>query len=211
MAFAGSSLAAQQPSLQATLTQLNDASAKFNSAQATFRWDNFTRAVNDHDLQDGATYTIRSKSGSEVGYRILGKGARTVVYKNGVARDFTAGLNCYNTYGDVKNKATIESLLTLSFGSSGKDLNESWNVNDMGPETVDGVKVEKLDLTPKTAGLKNNISHITLWTDLSRAVSLKQVVYSPSGDTQTAVYSNIKVNGKVNTSGFEIKGKPCSK
>jgi outer membrane lipoprotein-sorting protein len=207
--------AAQQPVApavqQANLAKLDESSARFTSAQATFRKENFTYAVKDTDTQNGITYTIRGKDGSEVGIKIIGPGARTVVYKDGTAKDYTPGTNCYNAYSAAKSKGTIESLLTLSFGASGKDLSAAWEVTDLGPETIDNTKIEKLSLIPKDAGLKNNITKVELWTDLSRAVALKQVVYTPSRDTQTAYYANIKLGGKVDTAPFKIEGKPCGK
>jgi outer membrane lipoprotein-sorting protein len=207
---------AQKSALQATLDALDASSAKFQSAQATFHKDTYTAAVKDHDLQVGMTYAKRAKGDSEVGIKITGAGARTVLYKKGEAKDYSPGLNCYNAYSVTKSKSTIESLLALSFGASGKELVSNWTVTDLGPDTVESdgrtVKVEKLDLVPKVDGLKNNIKHIQLWTDVSRAVSLKQVVYTSStGDSQTATYADIQINKPVNAGPFEIKGKACSK
>ena len=208
------SASAQQPgNLQATLHALDESSARFQSAQAAFHKDLYTALVKDHDLQDGITFTIRKNGSSEVGIKITGKGARTVEYKDGTARDYNPGLKCYDSYSAAKNKGTIESLLALSFGASGKELAANWTITDLGPDTIitDGktVKVEKLDLVPKEQGLRNNITHVALWTDLATAVSLKQVVYSPSGDTQTAIYSNVRLNKEVEKSPFKIEGKPC--
>jgi outer membrane lipoprotein-sorting protein len=71
--------------------------------------------------------------------------------------------------------------------------------------------VEKLDLVSKNPKVRDNFTHITLWLDPVRDVSLKQVFYTPSGDTQTAIYSNIKLNSPVDTKAFEIKCKgKCS-
>ncbi len=212
--ISASMCAAQQPgNLQATLHALDESSARFISAQASFHKDLYTALVKDHDLQDGVTYTVRKNGASEVGIKITGQGARTVEYKNGTARDYNPGLKCYDSYSAAKSKGTIESLLALSFGASGKELAANWTVTDLGSDTVtnDGktVKVEKLDLVPKEQGLRNNITHVALWTDLATAVSLKQIVYSPSGDTQTATYSNVRLNKEVDKSPFKIEGKPC--
>jgi outer membrane lipoprotein-sorting protein len=209
-----SAAAAQQPgNLDATLKALDQSSAHFTSAQAAFHKDLYTALVKDHDLQEGITYAIRKNGASEVGIKITGKGARTVVYKDGTARDYNPGTNCYDSYSAAKSKGTIESLLALSFGASGKELAANWTVTDLGPDTIttDGrpVKVEKLDLTPKEQGLRNNITHVQLWTDLTTAISLKQVVFSPSGDTQTATYSIIRLNKDVDKGPFKIEGKPC--
>ena len=213
-----SAAAAQQPgNLQATLHALDESSAKFTSAQASFHKDLYTAAAQDHDLEEGITYAIRNKSGaSEVGIKITGQGARTVVYKDGTALDYTPPpANCYNSYSAAKSKGTIESLLALSFGASGKELEANWTVTDLGSDTIttDGkpVKVEKLDLVPKDQGLRNNITKVTLWTDLATAISLKQIVYSPTNDTQTATYSNIRLNKVVDKAAFKIEGKPCGK
>lgn len=210
-----SSAAAQQPgNLDATLKALDQSSAKFTSAQASFHKDLYTALVKDHDLQEGITYAVRKNGSSEVGIKITGKGARTVEYKNGTARDYNPGTNCYDSYSAAKSKGTIESLLALSFGASGKELAANWTVTDLGTDTImtDGrpVKVEKLDLVPKEQGLRNNITHVQLWTDLATAISHKQIVYAPTGDTQTATYSLIRLNSKdVDKGPFKIEGKPC--
>jgi outer membrane lipoprotein-sorting protein len=72
------------------------------------------------------------------------------------------------------------------------------------------VQVEKLDLVSKDPTIRNNYSHITIWVDPARDVSLKQTLFEasggkPSGNTRTAVYTNIRPNEKVNTDAFAIK------
>jgi len=210
----GGSISAQQHgNLQATLHALDESSAHFVSAQASFHKDLYTALVKDHDLQDGITYAIHKGGASEVGIKITGRGARTAEYKNGTLRDYNPAVNCFDVYAAGKNKGTADSFLGLSFGTSGKDLSASWAVTDLGPDTltVDGkaVKVEKLDLVPKDQGVRNTFTHVALWMDLSTAVSLKQIFYSSSGDTQTATYSNVRLNKEVDKAPFKIEGKPC--
>ena len=72
-------------------------------------------------------------------------------------------------------------------------------------ETIDGVQTAKLDLVSKDPGVRANFSHVTIWVDPTRAVSLKQILYEPSGDTRTAYYKNIEYNKKVSSSVFKIK------
>jgi outer membrane lipoprotein-sorting protein len=83
------------------------------------------------------------------------------------------------------------------------------NVTDQGPETLTDngqpIKVEKLDLVAKDPAARKNFTHITIWVDPARAVSLKQIFYTPSGDYRTATYSAIKVNGNVHKDQFAIK------
>ena len=213
MLFAASASAQQPGQLQATLHALDESGARFVSAQASFHKDLYTALVKDHDLQDGITYAIHKGGASEVGIKITGKGARTAEYKNATLRDYNPAANCYDVYAAGKNKGTADSFLGLSFGASGKELAANWTVTDLGPDTLtsDGkaVKVEKLDLVPKDQAVRNTFTHVALWMDLSTAVSLKQIFYSPSGDTQTATYANIRLNKEVDKAPFKIEGKAC--
>jgi len=102
--------------------------------------------------------------------------------------------------------ANVERYLTLGFGGSGKDLAANWNIAYQGNETIDGVETTKLDLTPKQGG-NNQFTHITVWVDSKRGISLKQIVFQDSGDSRTAVYSNIKMNS-VPASTFTLQVAP---
>jgi outer membrane lipoprotein-sorting protein len=104
-----------------------------------------------------------------------------------------------------KNAPLYESFSTLGFGGRGSDLQQNWTVTYQGHEKVDGIDTVKLDLVPKLANVKNIYSHITLWIDTSRDISLKQQAFEPSGDYRTAHYTNIKLNEKVPPSVFVVK------
>ncbi len=207
--IAASASAQQSPQLKATLDKLDAASARFTSAQADVHKVFYNALIKDEeDKQDGTIYFIRDKAGAtQMGLKTTGPGARTVEYKAGTVRVYNPGLNCFDTV----TKPGIETYLTLGFGGSGKDLARAWEINDLGPETIDGVKTEKLDLIPKDPNVRGSVTKFTLWIDLSRGVSLKQVLLAPSNDLQTATYTNIRLNTKIDTKPFDIKGKPCGK
>jgi outer membrane lipoprotein-sorting protein len=201
--------------LKSTLDKLNQASVRFHYASASFHKDLYNALVKDHTLQDGHIYFLRTQKGGskrvQMGARIEGVGARTVEYKDGVVKDFNPGINCFDAVSASGNQTRIESFLTLGFGGSGTDLEKAWNIVDQGPQTLGGTRVEELALTPKDPGVQGMVSSVTLWLDVERGVSLKQVFVSPSGDTTTATYSAIDTTHKPNTKPFEIKGKPCGK
>jgi outer membrane lipoprotein-sorting protein len=199
----------QTPQVQAILTKLDAASAHFTSAQADFEKDLYNAVIKETDKQDGKVYFKREAGNTQFGMLLTGPNARVAEYKNGTIRDFNPSTKCYDSVQASPGK--IESFLTLGFGGSGRDLAKAWAITDLGPETIDTIKTEKLDLYPKDDGVKANITHVVLWIDVDRDVSLKQVFYTTSGDIQTAHYSNIRTTGKVDTKPFEFKGKPCGK
>lgn len=199
-------VAAPAGDLQATLARLDAASAKFTSAEASVTRAAYTALIKDTDTQQGSLYVLRGKDGkSQVGLRTDGPGARVVEYKDGAVRDYNPATNCYNTIV----KPGIDTYLSLGFGGSGKELSRVWEISDLGPEIMGGVKAEKLDLVAKDASLRQNVTHVTVWIDLDRDVTIKLIFFSPSGDTNTATYSDIRLNKPVNTKAYAIKGKGC--
>ena len=205
-----------QSQLNSVLSQMDAASARFKNAQANVRYDNYTRVVNDHDIETGSIYIERTGTTEQMGAVFYNLGtdnkpastpARIVNFDGPTLRIFTVGTNQVDLFKAGANQAKYDSFLTLGFGGSGKDLQRIWDITDQGPDTIDGVKTEKLDLVSKDADVKNMFTHITIWIDPTRGVSLKQVFYAPNNDNRTATYSNIRVNGTVNRRPYEIPKK----
>ena len=181
--------------LDKVLAQMDAASARFQNAQADFTWDNYTKVVDDHELQTGTIYFERVGGQTQMAALVQQPTRKTVVYKDATLSYYDPSLDQLNIFAAGKNKAQYESFLTLGFGGSGKDLKAAWQINDLGAETIDGVATEKLDLTSDQAK-SANIVHITIWVDPARAVSLKQIFYYTSGDTRTCSFTHIKYNSK---------------
>jgi outer membrane lipoprotein-sorting protein len=200
--------------------QMDAASAKFTSAQADLRQELFTKVVHDTEIQPGQIYFLRKAGATQMGIRMLPPDEKIVEFKNNVLRVFNPGTNQVDQFSATgKNQSTAEIVLSLGFGGSGADLEKSWDITDLGPETLkDGnqaVQTEKLDLVSKDASIRDNYaSHITIWLDPARGVSLKQLSFNasegkPTGDTRTVYYSNIRLNQPVTLAPFTIncKGK----
>jgi outer membrane lipoprotein-sorting protein len=181
--------------LDKVLAQMDAASAKFQNAQADFAWDDYTKVVDDHEQQSGTIYFERVGGQTQMAALVQQPKKKTVVYKDGTLSYYDPSLDQLNVFNTGKNKAQIDSFLTLGFGGSGKDLKATWQINDLGPETIDGVATEKLDLASDQAK-SQNIVHITIWVDPARAVSLKQVFYYTSGNTRTSMFTHIRYNSK---------------
>ncbi len=204
------------PQLTSVLRQLDAASAKFQRATANFQWDYYERVVHDTTTQKGSIYFERAKGTTDMGAVLVDPNAgpkskpiKVIQYQGGTVRMFDPGVDQITVIQEAGNQSEIESFLTLGFGGSGTDLARAWAINDLGPETLTDngqpIKVEKLDLVGKNADSRKNFSHITIWVDPARAVSLKQVFYTPTGDYRTATYSAIKVNGNIHKDQFAIK------
>ncbi len=200
---------ASNADLDKVLAQMDVAAAKFHSAQAKFQWDQFERVVSSTDTQAGVIYFLRSGATTEVAADILtydGQPAKkTIVFRDGVLKFYQPQINQMTVIRAGDKQDQFESYLALGFGGSGSELKKSWNIAYQGMEVIDGVQTAKLDLVSKVASERNTISHLTIWVDPTRAISLKQIMFEPSGDSRTAYYRDIAYNKKISSSVFKIK------
>jgi outer membrane lipoprotein-sorting protein len=191
--------------LDEVIRQMDAASKKFQAAEANFRWDLYERVVKETTTQTGTIYFKRVGGATVMGAKITSPSVKILEYREGRIRIFEPGTNHLTIVSSKSNQAQMESFLTLGFGGSGTDLATAWTISDLGDEVVDGVQTAKLDLVPKDPALKANCTHMTIWVDPVRGLSLKQSFYMPSDDYRTAVYSNIKYNEKVDEKQYQIK------
>jgi outer membrane lipoprotein-sorting protein len=195
--------------LDQAIRQMDAASARFKSAEADFERDFYELVVKETTVQHGSIYFKKNGAKLEMGAKILPPAAKFFSYKDGKLALFDPGTKDLKVYTAGQNKAQYESFLTLGFGGSGSDLTNAWTVTYAGTEQLsDGtanIPTAKLDLVSKDPNVRNMFSHVTIWVDLNRDISLKQQFFTPSGDTQTAIYTHIRYNQPVNTKPYEYK------
>ncbi len=223
LACAASVQAQQKPELDAVLKQLDMASASFHSAQANFRWDVYEKVVKETTSQCGVIYFERKNDATEMGAKVApsptqscageasatADGTKTIAYRSGELQMFEPKTDHLTILHAGNNQTQLESYLTLGFGGSGRDLAKAWNIAVEGTETLsDGTKdvqTVKLDLVGKDPAARSNFSHITIWVDPARGVSLKQAFFTPSGDSKTTYFDHIRLNKKIDAGWFAIK------
>lgn len=208
---------APSPQLKTVLDQLDAAAAKFKNTEAHVVFDNYTHVVRDHTLQSGSTYVERAGTAQQMGAIFFdldagGKPGKTpakvLQYTGGVLHMYTPGTGQDDIFQAGANQAKYESFLTLGFGGSGRDLARSWTIQDEGPETLSdsgkAIRVEKLDLVSKDPGVAGTFKHVTIWVDPVRGLSLKQIFYAPNGDNRIAIYSDIRLNTRIDKKPYAI-------
>ncbi len=197
-----------QSQLQSVLAQMDKASASFQSARADVHQEFYERAIHDiSTVQNGVIYFQRKAGVTTMGavFSDVGSAAKpqVIAFDGTMLKVFNPAQNQIDAFKAKAGQA--ETFLTLGFGGSGKDLAANWIIHDAGPETIAGVKTEKLELTPHDGSpIKASFDKITLWIDPVRGVSLKQIFHAPQGDYRTATYSNIRMNQKIDMNTFAM-------
>lgn len=189
------------------LAQMDAASAKFQSTQADFNWDVLQSVVNEHDIQTGTIYFERHSDSISMAAYIKQPAEKSVFFDGSTLTLLQPEIKQETLFSAGSNRGQYESFLTLGFGGSGKDLQQNWTITCQGMEPINGTQTAKLDLKPKQQSVANTFSHVTVWIDPSRSLSLKQIFYEPSGDNRTATYSAIKYNNRIPADIFKPKDK----
>jgi outer membrane lipoprotein-sorting protein len=191
--------------LEAVLTQMDAAAAQFRSAEADFTQDLYQKVVNETDTQKGKVYFRRTGKGDmQMAASTQSPDEKFVTFTDGKIRIYQPKINQINEYDAGKNREEFQSFLVLGFGGRGHDLQKQFDVKLAGTEDVDGVSTAKLELTPKSAKVKNNFDKFVIWVDTGRDVSLKQQAFEPSGDYRVSHYTNVKLNGKISDDIFKL-------
>jgi len=193
--------------LKATLAKLDAAAAKFKSTSADFEFNSvITDPIPDTEVQKGAAYYQRKGNTFQMAAHILEVNGRkvpkTYVYSGGKLKLNEPLINQVTT---LNSMSQYEGYLMLGFGAGGKDLADKWDITDDGPEVVHGIQTEKLELVAKDPKIKKNLPKVTVWIDLERGVSLKQVFDQGQGQSRTCIYSNIKMNESLPGDAFTFK------
>ena len=190
--------------LDKVLAQMDTAASNFHTAQADFVWDQYTKVVDEHDLQKGTVYYRRV--GKEIQMMAdITEPPKAVLFSDGKVQVFEPKIPQVTTYDAGKNREAVESFLVLGFGGSGHEMLKSFDVKYAGIETVDGVKAAKLELTPKSNRVRNTFPQILLWIDPARGVSVQQQFLQGGGEYRLAKYSNIQLNQKISDTAFKLK------
>ncbi len=187
------------------LTQMDAAAKTFRTAQAAVVWDQYDKVINETETQNGKVYYRREAGEIQMAADFSEPDKKYVIYSGGKVQVYQPKIDQVNEYDAAKNRGDIESFLVLGFGGAGHDLQKSYDVKFAGSENVAGVTAQKLELTPKSTHLRNNLARILLWIDPARGVSVQQQFFEPSGNYRLAKYSDIQINQKLPDNIFKLK------
>ena len=197
--------------LEHVLAQMDKTAAAFKTTDADFVWDQFQKVVDETDTQKGRIYFRRSGKETQMVADITQPHKKYVLYSDSKVQVYIPQTDEVTVYNAGKSRSEVESFLVLGFGGSGKDLLKEFDAKYLGEDKIGDVNAAKLDLVPKSQKVRNTFSHIILWIDPARGVSVQQQLFEPSGDYRLAKYSSIQLNQKISDSVFKLKTTPKTK
>lgn len=195
-----SALAAGSLTLDEVLKQMDREQSQFQTLTASIERTKVTVVVNDRSTEAGQIDVrrdgkMRIDLTSPDQKTILRDGDRLYVYIPKIRR--------VEEYDLGKHRDLVDQLLLLGFGTSGESLKRSYVITLQGEETLEGQRVVRLELTPRSDDVRKQISKIDLWLNEANWVPAQQQFYETgSGDYSIIRYLNVARNVPVSDARF---------
>ncbi len=190
---------AEDQSADAILARMDQAAPNFHAMSADVRMLTYTAILSDKAIDEGTLKMQRLKT-NDVRAIIDFSGqtdARVIAFLGKIVRIYYPKLKTYQDYEVGKNSDVLNQFLLLGFGSSGKELAQSYTITMEAPEKVAGADTAKLLLVPKDPKVQQRLTKIEMWIPAGAAYPIQQQFYEPSGNYRTVTYSNISLNPSI--------------
>jgi len=162
--------------------------------------------IKETDEEDGTLVVKRSKPKDlRALFEIKGANARMMAYSGHTAQDYVPAANVVQIWDvDKKWGSLANQYLLLGFGSSSKELQDSYTIALGGPEAIAGQPATRLELVPRKTDTGMGLIKAELWISDQTGVALQQKFYERGGDYQMATYANMKINPDIPDSAVEL-------
>jgi len=176
------------------LARLDASAGSFQGAAAQIRRITHTAVLNENSEETGSMMMLRPKM-KEVKLLIefVKPDRKLILFREKKAEIYYPAINTLQIYDLGKQSSLVDQFLLLGFGTPGKELEKSYQVKYLGAETVEGQKTDHIELTPKSAKVREHLKKAELWISQS-GYPLQQRYQENSGNHTTITYSQLKIN-----------------
>jgi outer membrane lipoprotein-sorting protein len=181
-------------SLQAVWARMDSAAARFKGMRADIRRVARLEVIKEDTVENGKI-AVRRPALKDLRMLILidPPNEKKVLIAANKVEIYYPKMNTVQEYEIGKSGSLKDQLLSLSFGSTSKELLSAYSVT-LGPsETIAGQPTARLDLVPKDKELLKHYPKIQLWISDESGVTVQQKLNEPAGDYNQATYTNIQL------------------
>ena len=188
--------------LDQVFAKMDEVQKTFRSTTADIERTHVTVLVNDKDVSSGKFFYVRRGKEPRVKLELLKPITQYLLIDNGRLQLYTPNLKQVQETSIAGHQDKVELIMALGFGQSSGDLKKNFDASLAADEVIDGKNTSVLDLKPKNSGL---FKSVRMWMDQQRWVGVQIRTTESSGDYMIVKFSNIKTNGNISDSVFELK------
>jgi len=187
------------------LARMDKDAPGFHALTANLVMDTYQKILDSHTDENGSLQMQRSSKGeTRAIITFTGNSARTIGFQGKSARIYYPAINQYQDVSLGSNAAVVNQFLLLGFGSSGKELAQSYSITEQGEEKISGQSAAKLLLVPKDQSVLERLAKVELWIPDNGSNPIQQTFYEPSGNYRKITYSDMHLNPAI-TGTLELK------
>ena len=192
--------------LDDALARLDKAAIGFRGLTASIRKTTYTAIIKESTEESGRMTLFRPKPKDlRMLVEIDKPEIRAVSYQNRKIQVFYPKLMTVQEYDLGKQASLVDQFLLLGFGTSGKELQQSYDIKLTGEEALPGGKADRLELVPKSEEARKSVKRIEIWVSQADGVTVQQKVHQPSRDYVLISYSDIKLNPAMTEDSVKLK------
>ncbi len=203
--FAAVSFAANQGqqhwTLDTILRQLDHEAKGFRSLTANIEQTKVTVAVDDKSTETGQISVRRDE---KMRIEFTQPDSRTILRAGNDLFIYNPKIKRVEEYDLGKHRALVDQFLLLGFGTAGSELEKGYLVTLLGEESLDNHQVVKLELTPKSEEVRNQITKVHIWIDESTWLAVQQQFFETGGGDYFIIhYTNVVKNPRLTDDHFK--------
>ncbi len=193
-------------SLERVLVRMEAVGKQFRSFEAKFSQRQYVAVLQEFDTAESGLFQYaRARDGTALLRQEMTIPApRILTIKGGIATIFQPRMNQASIVNLGKNKDKAE-YLALGIGQSPAKMRETFAIEYLGIESVDGKPCSILVLKPKSSAAAAYFSSFTLWINNATILPVQQKLQEPNGNYLLVKFSGEKLNPKIPESQFEQK------
>ena len=193
--------------LQETFVRMDAAAASFKGLTADVRKVAYTAVIQEGSTDIGTMAVKRSKPHDlRALVNIKQPDPKQVGFSDHIALIYYPKTKTVQVAQlDKKSSTLVEQLLLLGFGSTSGEIESAYTVNLGGPDTVNGQKTVRIELTPKSPEKLAGFTRIDLWISDSSGLAVQQKLFQAGGDYTMATYSNMKLEANLPDSAVKLE------
>ena len=195
LVFSPASFSATGLSLEEVLKQMDREEGQFQSLTANIERTKVTVVINDRSTESGE---VEIRRDGKMRIDLTSPDQKTILRDGDRIFVYTPKIRRVEEYDISKHRGLVDQLLLLGFGTSGESLKRNYLITLQGEETLNGQKVARLELTPRSDEVRKQISRVDLWLNEANWVPAQQQFYETgSGDYSIIRYLNVARNVRI--------------
>jgi outer membrane lipoprotein-sorting protein len=198
--------AATDPGLQAFFARLDRAAAGFRSFSANMQRLTHTDVINSDDIDRGTIKLKRSNARADLKMLIdiTEPDPKAVSVQGKKGELYYPKMQTVQEYDLGKFREWLDQFYLMGFGTTSKEILESYTVRYLGSETKGGKPVSGIELIPKSKDILQHIKKFELWISDKDGLPIEQKIYPP-GQYIVVTYTNININPDIPDSALKLQ------